>query len=305
VLRRRRSDKAPKRPRRRIRKLRLSLLLCVLGLCGTAAFAFGFVTAIASDIPSIDPANSESHVEKNGYIYAADGQTLAVLRGDEARIILGPDDIAPIMKQAIVAVEDRRFYEHRGVDLRGIFRAVWADVRNKEVVQGGSTITQQLVKNVYTGGARSFRRKFMEAALAYQLEQEWPKRRILTAYLNMVCFGHHAYGVEAAAEIYFGTHARSLQPWQAALLAGLVKGPSEYDPVAHPYRARARRNLVLRLRLMAGAPAQDGVKPEQHDARHHGGNQDGDELRVRHFQEPKHARNLAPRGIGVQKLPFQ
>ena len=119
-------------------------------------------------------------------------------------------------------------------------------------VQGGSTITQQLVKNVYTGGARSFRRKFMEAALAYQLEQEWPKRRILTAYLNTVFFGHHAYGVEAAAQIYFGTHARSLQPWQAALLAGLVKGPSEYDPVAHPYQARARRNLVLRLMLQEG-----------------------------------------------------
>ena len=109
MLRRRRSDTAPKRPRRRIRKLRLLLLLTVLGLCGLAAFAFGFVTAIASDIPSIDPANSENRVEQNGYIYAADGKILAVLRGDEARTILGSDEIAPIMKQAIVAVEDRRF----------------------------------------------------------------------------------------------------------------------------------------------------------------------------------------------------
>jgi penicillin-binding protein 1A len=260
VLRRRRSDKAPKRPRRRIRKLRLSLLLCVLGLCGTAAFAFGFVTAIASDIPSIDPANSESHVEKNGYIYAADGQTLAVLRGDEARIILGPDDIAPIMKQAIVAVEDRRFYEHRGVDLRGIFRAVWADVRNKEVVQGGSTITQQLVKNTYIEPERTVSRKLKEAALAWQLERRWSKDRILTAYLNTIYFGNGAYGIGMAARVYFGKQARDLTLAEAALLAGIPVNPTAYDPVANPTRAKGRRDTVLALMF-----GQALITKEQYD----------------------------------------
>ena len=100
------------------------------------------------------------------------------------------------MKQAIVAVEDRRFWEHRGVDLRGIFRAVWADIRHKEVVQGGSTITQQLVKNTYIEPERTVSRKLKEAALAWQLERRWSKDRILTAYLNTIYFGNGAYGIE-------------------------------------------------------------------------------------------------------------
>ena len=126
---------------------------------------------------------------------------LAVLRGDETRIVVPSDRIAPVMKQAIVAVEDRRYWEHEGVDARGVLRAVWADVRNKEFVQGGSTITQQLVKNAYTEQERTISRKLKEAALAWQLEQKWSKDRILTAYLNTIYFGNGAYGVEMAARV--------------------------------------------------------------------------------------------------------
>ncbi len=260
MLRRRRSDTAPKRPRRRIRKLRLLLLLTVLGLCGVAAFAFGFVTAIASDIPSIDPANSENRVEQNGYIYAADGKILAVLRGDEARTILGSDEIAPIMKQAIVAVEDRRFYEHRGVDLRGIFRAVWADISNKEIVQGGSTITQQFVKNTYIKPERTVSRKLKEAALAWQLERRWSKDRILTAYLNTIYFGNGAYGIGMAARVYFDKHASDLTLAEAALLAGIPVNPTAYDPTANPTAAKARRDTVLTLMFGQGL-----ITREQYD----------------------------------------
>jgi penicillin-binding protein 1A len=252
VLFRRRSPEAPRRPRRRIRKLRLSLLLLVLGLCGTASFAFGFVTAIADDLPSLDPANAENRVEKNGYIYSADGKILAVLRGDEARIILEPDDIAPIMKQAIVAVEDRRYYEHRGVDLRGILRAAWADIRNKDFVQGASTITQQFVKNTYIKPERTLSRKVKEAALAWQLERSWSKDRILTAYLNTIYFGNAAYGIGMAARVYFQKHASELTLPEAALLAGIAANPTAYDPIANPTRAKSRRDTVLALMFGQG-----------------------------------------------------
>ena len=108
-------------------------------------------------------------------------RVLAVLRGSQSRVLLRSNEIAPVMKQAIVAVEDRRFYEHRGVDLHGILRAIWQDVRHKKVVEGGSTITQQFVKNTYVKKQRSIGRKLKEAALAWQLEQRWSKDRILTA----------------------------------------------------------------------------------------------------------------------------
>src|SRR5206468_2980296 len=189
-----------------------------------------------------------------GHIYANDGHTiLATLRGSESRILVGTADIAPIMQQAIVAVEDKRFYEHHGVDLRGIGRAVWADVTSKKVVQGGSTITQQFVKNSCVTNARTISRKLKEAALAWQLEQHWKKLRILTAYLNTIYFGNGAYGIQRAAQTYFNTTASRLTLPQAALLAGIPADPSRYDPVTNPKAARARRLEVLKAMLAQSA----------------------------------------------------
>jgi penicillin-binding protein 1A len=204
------------------------------------------VTAIAGEIPSLDP--SRIHNQSDGYIYAANGRVLSVLRGSQSRVVLRSSEIAPVMKQAIVAIEDRRFYEHRGVDLHGIIRAIWADIRNKRVVEGGSTITQQFVKNTYTKNQRSIGRKLKEAALAWQLEQRWSKDRILTAYLNTIYFGNGAYGVEQAAQTYFHHSAApgKLRLWEAALLAGIPSDPSAYDPATNPAAARERRNLVLK-----------------------------------------------------------
>ena len=177
---------------------------------------------------------------------------LAILRGDQARIIVPSSGINPWMKHAIVAVEDKRFYEHRGVDLRGMARAVWADISHRGTVQGGSTITQQLVKNAYLTSQKTIARKLTEAALAWQLEQRWSKDRILTAYLNTVYFGNGAYGVEQASKVYFHHSARFMKPAEAALLAGIPEDPSAWDPVAHPQAAKARRNLVLRLLYQQG-----------------------------------------------------
>ena len=157
------------------------------------------------------------------------------------------------MKHAIVAIEDRRFYEHQGVDLRGIVRAAWQDVSNKELVQGGSTITQQFVKNALVEDDRTVSRKVKEAALAWQLERQWnDKDRIVTAYLNTIYFGNGAYGVQQAALTYFGHGASELGLAEAALLAAIPADPSRYDPLTHPRNARARRNLVLRYLFEQG-----------------------------------------------------
>jgi penicillin-binding protein 1A len=241
----RRRSRPPKH--RRIRKLRFLALLSVLLFVSLVSFAYGLVSAIASDVAALEPSTSK-RPQQLGYIYASDGKTvLATLRGDESRIVVSSEDISPIMKQAIVAVEDRRFWEHQGVDYRGILRAVWADIQHKAVVEGGSTITQQFVKNTYTQQERTISRKLKEAALAWQLERKWSKDRILTAYLNTIYFGNGAYGIEMAARVYFHEHASDLTLAQSALLAGLPASPGAYDPATNPKAAEARRRLVLQM----------------------------------------------------------
>ncbi|HEV8463160.1 MAG TPA: PBP1A family penicillin-binding protein [Gaiellaceae bacterium] len=208
------------------------------------SFTFGLLTAVAAKLPQLDPAHQKT--QANTYVYASNGYTvLSILRGDQARIIVPSHAISPWLKHSIVAIEDKRFYEHRGVDVRGMARALWADVSNRGTVQGGSTITQQFVKNQYLTSQKTVGRKLFEAALAWQLEQKWSKDRILTAYLNTVYFGNGAYGAEQASRIYFHHSAKLMKPAEAALLAGIPEDPSLWDPVAHPNLAKARRNLVL------------------------------------------------------------
>jgi len=217
----------------------------VLLALGSVSFTFGLLAAVAAKIPQLEP--SAKRTQANTYVYDSKGHSvLAILRGDQARIIVPSEDISPWLKHAIVAIEDKRFYEHRGVDLRGMGRALWADISNRGAVQGGSTITQQFVKNAFLTSQKSVGRKLMEAALAWQLEQKWSKDKILTAYLNTVYFGNGAYGAEQASRIYFHHGAKNLKPAEAALLAGIPEDPSLWDPVARPKLARARRNLVLR-----------------------------------------------------------
>ena len=228
----------------------------MLGLLSLASFLFGMVTAIASQLPQYDPAHQQK-IAHDGYIYDRNGQLLAVLRGRESRIILNTNEIAPIMKQAIVAIEDKRFYDHRGVDLRAIGRALVADIENKAVVQGGSTITQQFIKNAYVKDRRSVARKLKEAALAWQLEQRRDKDWILTAYLNTIYFGNGAYGIGQAAMTYFQKPAKDLTLPEAALLAGIPRDPARFDPVTNPRAAKDRRRIVLDQMLQQGIIARD------------------------------------------------
>ncbi|HET9939418.1 MAG TPA: PBP1A family penicillin-binding protein [Gaiella sp.] len=243
----RRQEASPRRGR--IRKPRLLALLLVLFALAAASFSYGMITAIRSELDALDPSKARGDVDT--VVYSApnrfgERRVLAILRGDESRVLVPSKDIAPIMKQAIVAVEDKRFYEHNGVDVRGIVRALWQDVRSQSVVEGGSTITQQYVKNAYSRNEQTIGRKVREAALAWQLTQRWSKDRILTAYLNTIYFGNGAYGVLQAARTYFrGKSASELTLPEAALLAGIPASPSLYDPVQHPVAARERRSYVL------------------------------------------------------------
>jgi len=208
------------------------------------------MSAVARGLPKLDIA-AHQPLTQNTYIYdgSAKPHLLAVLRGDESRVIVPSDRIAPIVKQAVVAIEDRRFYQHQGIDYVSIARALLTDIFAGHSVQGGSTITQQFIKNAYLPQdqrtADTLSRKLREAVLAYQLEKRWSKDEILTDYLNTIYFGQSAYGVEMAARTFFGTTADRLTLPQAALLAGVVRDPGGYDPFADPAAARARRAEVL------------------------------------------------------------
>jgi penicillin-binding protein 1B len=168
----------------------------------------------------------------------------------EDRIVLTPSDVPPMLVNALKTIEDRRFDEHHGVDLRSILRAIWADARAGRVVQGGSTLTQQLIKNYFLTDEQTIGRKLKEAIMAMRLEVHYTKEEILIAYLNEVYLGQdgeravHGFGL--GSEYYFGKPIEELEPSEMALLVGIVKGPSYYDPLKHPDRARARRNLVLK-----------------------------------------------------------
>ena len=208
-------------------------------MLGSSAFAFGLLAAVAAKVPQLDPA--KQHTQANTYVYAADGHTiLTILRGSQARIIVPSTAISPWMKHAIVAVEDKRFYEHRGVDVRGMARALWADVTQHGTVQGGSTITQQFVKNAYLTSQKSIGRKLFEAALAWQLEQKWTKDQILTAYLNTIYLGNHAYGVEQASRVYFKHSAKTMTPGRGGAPRGDPRGSEPATTRSRTRRPRRR-----------------------------------------------------------------
>jgi penicillin-binding protein 1A len=251
-----RKQRKPKQPRRhvRIRKLRLFALLLGLGILAAVSTVFGMMMAVASDLPKLEP-----QATRNSVLYDRDNHRIGLLTGNEKRLFLREEEIAPVMKHAIIAIEDRRFYTNDGVDLRGIARALYQDVVQQKVVQGGSTITQQYVKNALAAqDERTVFQKLREAALAYHLTRKLSKEEILRDYLNTIYFGNGAYGIEAAARTYFQPYhpgcdersssrpcASQLEPHEAALLAGMVASPSAYDPISQPDAAMERRNLVL------------------------------------------------------------
>jgi penicillin-binding protein 1A len=244
-------------PRPKVKKLRLLLILSGLGVLAMVSTVFGMMMAVASDLPDLEN-KAEYRRAENSVVYTeasagGEPQELAKLTGNQNRILIDSSEISPYIKNAVIAVEDRRYYDHEGVDYKGIARALVQDIRRQSAVQGGSTITQQFVKNALAAqGDRSVFQKLRESALAYHLERKWSKEKVLEQYLNSVYFGSGAYGVEAAVRTYFGydiederPHALAVTPAEAALLAGMIASPSMYDPVQNPEQAKERRDLVL------------------------------------------------------------
>ena len=237
-----RKAKPKQRPRRR-RRLLLILAVAVPLVVLAATAAGGAVYFSSScDLSTLRPVRQAD----NSLVYGENGGLIGVLPAVENRTAVGRAAISPWMPRATVAIEDRRFYQHGGIDPLGILRAFIADLSAGHIVQGGSTITQELVRNLYLSHEQTLQRKVVEVCLAIKLARAWPKSRILTAYLNDVYYGNHAYGIEAAAETYFSMPASRLTLEQAALLAGLPQAPSYYDPLHNPAAALARRDEVLR-----------------------------------------------------------
>jgi penicillin-binding protein 1A len=242
-----RKKKRAARVRRRRRTGVLLGGLLALGVCIVVAVGLGAGVALSAgcDLNSLQAVN----IGSNSFVYAEDGTQLGSIPAERNREPVPLTQVSPWLPKATVAIEDRRFYQHGGVDYVGIVRAAWTDVTAGKVLQGGSTITQQLVRNLYTGSERTFGRKLKEACLAIKLANKWPKDKILNEYVNTVYYGNHAYGIEAAAQTYFSEHASELTLEQAALLAGLPQAPSIYDPFHNPDAALDRRNEVLRALL--------------------------------------------------------
>ncbi len=232
----------------------LIILLAVLGF-----FSFlGLVVVSLHQMPAwsmedLDPGSAT-------VLYDRDGRLITRI-GAENRESVPLKSIPPVVRDAFIAIEDVRFYEHPGVDLRAIARAAWNNLRGGRVVEGGSTITQQLVKNSFLKPERTWQRKIQEVVLALMVERRFTKDEILEMYLNRIYLGEGAYGVQAAAQVYFGKNVSDLNLPEAALLAGLTKAPSLYSPFRNPEAALERRNLVLDNMLKYNL-----ITPAQHKA---------------------------------------
>ena len=230
--------------RRGWRWLKIALFCVVVILVALCSLAAGTIFALSRNLHGFSHLQASATAQSTT-IFDAHGKVLTVLHGPENRTVVRSAAIPTVMKEATVASEDQRFYAHHGIDFQGLARALIADIVAGHAVQGGSTITEQYVKNAYVGSERDVTRKLREAILAWQLEDRWTKDQILTAYLNTVYYGQGAYGVEVAAETYFHEHARQLTLPQAALLVAVAKPPSDYDPVYAPQVALRVRNAVL------------------------------------------------------------
>jgi len=226
-------------------------LLAVAGLAGTLVYVYAHL-----ELPAAPPPIQTT------YLYDRDGNLVTTLHAEVNRTLIPLSDMPRSVRKAVVAVEDAQFYEHPGFDVVGIARAAWNDLIAGEAVQGGSTITQQLVKNVYAGEVvdgvyrppdRTLTQKVREVLLAMKVESEFSKDEILANYLNTIYFGHGAYGVQAAAETYWGKGASDLTLLESATLAGLIAAPTRFDPLLYPADAQVRRDYVLDRMVEVGS----------------------------------------------------
>jgi len=229
---------------------RLLIWSITLGIWGGVAL-LGVIAYYAVDLPDLDQAGMTTTRRAAVVIQAEDGETFAAF-GDIYGEPLTLAQMSPFIAQAVMATEDRRFYSHFGIDPIGLARAFWVNMRAGRTVQGGSTITQQLAKNLFLKPDRTLKRKVQEALMALWIEHRFTKDQILTIYLNRVYLGSGTYGVDAAARRYFEASARSVSLYQAAMIAGLLKAPSKYSPLNDAEAGHARTVDVLNNMVAAG-----------------------------------------------------
>jgi membrane peptidoglycan carboxypeptidase len=244
-----------------MRRLLPRLAAVILGtgaVLALAAAALGVPAGMIGRAGTGDPPPIElGPLAQRSYVFAADGSLMASLKDEENRQPVPLAEVPPHVVDAILAVEDAGFWIHDGYDIRGMLRAFKANVDSGGISQGGSTITQQLVKLNLLSNEQTLDRKVQEIVLAQRLENQMTKEEILDRYLNTVYFGNHAYGIQAAAETYFGVSVQQLDVGQAALLAGIIRNPISYNPVRYPERAAERREVALDRMLEVGALTED------------------------------------------------
>ncbi|MGA2319780.1 MAG: transglycosylase domain-containing protein [Solirubrobacteraceae bacterium] len=256
----------PAVPKPRLKRLRFLAILFAVLLLGLVSFVFGMFVSIASDLPSLTKFSQFKDAQSSVLLDDL-GHPLGIV-SQQNRVIVTPAQIPQLVKEAVISIEDKRFETNSGVDMRAIARAFVQDILHKGSVQGASTIEQQFIKNALQAQShRTIFEKLREVGLAYQLSHKWSKEKIITAYLNTIYFGNGAYGIESAAQTYFGHEVNhlgcgpppshqlcveQLAPWEAALLAGIIQSPTAYDPATHPVAATARRDVVLRQMLEQG-----------------------------------------------------
>lgn len=247
--------------RRRNRKKLVTRLFATIAIIFVVSFltAFGAGTIVVASVskdlakladnPIVIPAQTTKI-----YAYKPDGtsQLLTNLFVDQDRVIIPLNRIPLQLQQAVIAIEDERFYQHRGVDFRAIARALATDISEGKVAEGGSTITQQYIKNVFLTSEKTINRKLKEAILAYRIEKTLSKEKILELYLNTIYFGQSSYGIETAAHNFFGKSAKDLTLTESALLAGVIRAPNDYSPYTYPEKAKPRRDLVLTKMFESG-----------------------------------------------------
>ncbi len=235
--------------RKNPRKPKYFIIGVIIGIVMLVGAGLGFLTASINTMPGL---KGEMRPPASSQIFDAHGNLISTTRSIENRIPVPISKIPQNLQHAFIAAEDARFYQHVGIDPRGILRAVWANITNHGVSEGGSTITQQLAKNALLTQEQTLKRKIQEAVLALQIERQYSKSEILELYLNQIYFGQGAYGVQAAAQVYFGKNVEDLDVAECAMLAGIPKSPNYYSPSNNLKAAKERQNTVLEQMVKYG-----------------------------------------------------
>ena len=221
------------------RRIRLFIALCLVVFAG---LGFGYIFAAYQSLPTV---SNSMRPAVSSQVFDAHGRLITTLHSDQNRLPIDINKVPQNLQNAFIAAEDNRFYQHIGIDPIGIVRALFTNLTNRGIAQGGSTITQQLAKNAFLSQEQTMKRKIQEAMLALEIEQKYSKKEILEMYMNQIYFGQGAYGIQTAAKTYFNKDVSELTLTQCALLAGLPKSPNYYSPFNNLNEAKQRTNVVL------------------------------------------------------------